>query len=390
MSIIDIILKKTEKEDNSQALIGTEIKLRRNALSKTLEEISADTCSVSYLSKLENCEIKGNPVFLEEICKKVRLTNDNIKSIKQSREIFENAIRCIYNKDEDGLKGYYDQIFDLKNYRAKMIKLMYSLYHSNMRVSKRLLEELSKVEASMQLNDLIILAYLESWYYYLNNEYYDAFLLLKPLVPLTVSYRFLDSLCLELIVDIEYTVNSHLFMNYAQVLRENYLKHNSFDKINILESKVDRFYLNNGYISLVLDRIKNNSVIPEDSRILYSAFEGERISFNWDEYNYPKMIYLYTFNKELFKSIYESKKIKGTNLELMTLALLFDKEFDSNFERKLFSFYYPFAIQCKNYFLIKYVTFLMSSILKKKSRYKKDIQILEEFYSIEKEREFYC
>ncbi len=389
MTIIELITKKLDREDNVQALLGTEIKLRRNALSKTLEEISGETCSVSYLSKVENSEIKPNPVFLADICERVKLSADNVAAIQESKAIFQKCIIAIFEHDMSTIEYYYELVFDLKNYRAKMIKLIYALAKDNMRTAKRIISELQKIEGTMQLTDLMFLAFLEAWYNFKNYEFYDCYTLLKVLSNYNSGYIYLDTLILDMIVKILYRLNSPLFYDNLYNLRRLYIKYNAFEKVKDLEILQLTFSLYNGYIKLVDKRIKELKV-NFDFRILYYAFKNESIDMNWNDYSFSKMIYLYQMNKKVFKETYDTKIINATEEELKVISFLYDKEYCLYFFERLNNIYLPYALKIKNYFFLNEISKCLIRELKIRCRYKRCLDIYAEIDNIYKERELYC
>ena len=390
MNIIEIISKKTLREDNVQMLLGTEIKLRRNALSKTLLDVSQDTCSVSYLSKVENSEIKPNPLFLADICKRVNLTNQNITSIKDSKEIFQRGISAIYQNDLHELEVLYELVFDLKNYRAKITKLMYMLATNNLRVSKRIISELEKIESSMPLNDLIILAYLEAWYNFKVYDLKESFTVLKVLLDYNCGFTYFDSLCLKLMVDTYYRINSPLFLENSYALRKKYLRHNSFEKVKELEKVQLTYMLYNGLLHSAKKRMSELIIVDETFKTLFAVFDGSDIDTNFSKYTYANVLYLYTRNRNEFKNVYENKMIDATEDELKLLGYLYDKEFSKDFYNKLSSVYLPYAYEVKNYYLIKEFTYALADLLKRQSRYKRCVEVYEKYYETLKECEYYC
>lgn len=389
MTILELITKKMDKEDNVQSLLGTEIKLRRNALSKTLEDISGKTCSVSYLSKVENSTIKANPMFLADICAKVRLSPDNIESIKESKAIFQKCIEALFQNDVKTIEYHYEMLYELKNYRAKMVKLTYHLVKNNIKQAKKMLLELEKIEGSMQMSDLLVLAYLEAIYNMKSYDYHNSFQLLKTLQNYNSGYIYFDALVLEQILDVMYHLNSPLFYEVKESLKELYLKYNAFDKMQKLEELYLRYAINNGFLKLVDKRLKELKV-GNNIFLLYSGLKGEKVDTNWDSYNYAKMIYLYQMNRSFFKVTYENKLIDATEEEIKVLSFLYDKEYSNDFFERLNTIYLPYALEVKNYFLIKLVTKHLIKELKQRCRYKKALDIYQLLISFEEERAFYC
>ena len=73
--VVQEIRKRQNKEEDTYAVIGVELRNRRIALSRTLNGVAFKTCSVSYLSKIENNKIHPNKAYVREICNKLDLSN---------------------------------------------------------------------------------------------------------------------------------------------------------------------------------------------------------------------------------------------------------------------------------------------------------------------------
>ena len=65
MKLFEELKKKLEQKDNSVGIIGSEIKAKRLKLSRTLESVSEELCSVSYLCKIERSSINPNPKYVK-------------------------------------------------------------------------------------------------------------------------------------------------------------------------------------------------------------------------------------------------------------------------------------------------------------------------------------
>lgn len=163
--IINQIMKKYIFEDNPSAIVGTELRLRRNGLSKTLNAICQKTCSVSYLSKIEKNEVNPNPELLEEICDRLKLTKENLEVINNSKIIFDDVIKATFEGKPNVIYEAFLKIQGFKNYRAKLIEFYYCVMIDELKDARILFSELNKLVGTMLLNDLIMFAYTEALYH---------------------------------------------------------------------------------------------------------------------------------------------------------------------------------------------------------------------------------
>ena len=66
--ICDELKRRLNGKHQDTNMTGVEIRLRRSAYNITLEELAKDICSISYLSKIENSQIKPSYLALHDIC----------------------------------------------------------------------------------------------------------------------------------------------------------------------------------------------------------------------------------------------------------------------------------------------------------------------------------
>lgn len=391
MRILEELEKRKYKEDNIDALIGAELKLRRNSLSKTLESVSGNTCSVSYLSKVENNEIKANPILLKELCKKVNLKPESIKLIKDGKEIFGDVIEAFFKDDIEKLEEIYNSVFDMKNYRSKIMKLFYLVKVKNIRVANRIIKELEKIISSIQLTDLIILIFIEAMFKYLINEKLDAFKMLKAIVNYDQEFKYIDVLAYEKMTNILLEINSRLYLIFSGLLKDKYIKYSLYTKLESLEQNKIWYLIQNGHYELAKEFITKANFDTRQMQLVISAALDEEIqNIQFDEYRFGEMIYLYHFDKLKFDVIYNSDEfiLKDSEYQLITALYLKDRA-DNYFPRLCLEFL-PFAISTKNSVLVEYFYNLQILEWEKKSKYRRCLDITKQIIEFRKECERYC
>lgn len=390
MNLINELDKKRMKNDNEDALIGAEIKLRRNSLSKTLEAVSLDTCSISYLSKVENNEIKPNLKMLEDICERVSLTKDNLKLIIESKEVFGKVIKAFYQHDEDLLKEYYDKSLTMKNYRSKITKLFYLLYSNNNRAALRIFKELDKILSAIQLNDLIVLCYLRAYFHLKNNEIKEAYMILCKLLDDGFPYPFLEALVLELYVEILYITKSVFFLTAANQLKERYLEHCSYLKLKDVDLKILWFYLRCGAYRLLRRKLDLLECPDPDLRILLASVYKEEIDVSKATNDFVKMIYFYQTKQDMFKKMYEENKFKCDEKQTIILSILYTTKYEKDAYYETVRIYYPYLLAAKDQGLIDFATKILLDVIVVEKKYKRGIELILQTEKLKRECEDYC
>lgn len=184
------IKRRLHNNDDTYNVIGAELKEKRVSLSKTLEAIASNDCSISYICKIERNQVKPSSYYLKEICQRLDITEDNLKKLFDSNKILFNTIKAFYSKDDDLLKKILDEISTFSNYRMLLSKYIIHIYFKEYNKCNLVYDKLNKISGSFSTNDLIIFTLFIGIYHYEQHNYKS-------------SYDFLN-LCLEFKYEIEY------------------------------------------------------------------------------------------------------------------------------------------------------------------------------------------
>lgn len=76
---VEEFARRGRNDDNAYSMLGTELKRVRTSQSQTLSSVAGDLCSVSYLCKIEKAQLKPNRYMLNEICKKLNLSEPQVQ-----------------------------------------------------------------------------------------------------------------------------------------------------------------------------------------------------------------------------------------------------------------------------------------------------------------------
>lgn len=387
MNILKLFGRKLQEEEKENALIGSEIKLRRSALSKTLDEICDRICSVSYLSKVENSDINPNPVLLEELCKRVHITKEGLQAIKNSKELFLDMLESLFFGDLKKIEETYNRVFDMKNYRAKIIKFGYALVNGNLRVAKRLFDELEQAVSAMQLTDLSILMYFEAWYYYQTNDFKNSFELLVNLYEQKLNLRYFDILVLELMLKILFKSNSRLYLGYAKDAKDLYISYYATNKLEGLLHQELLYFVKNKHINYVKRELLKTPFTFNDINQMIAVMENQELeNFNHD-YNFASYLYQYKFDIEAFKAL-DFDQINNLSQEEVLLLKAIQANTIESFHE--LSGLFREAMHLKDERVAFYVKRVYQNYLENNSRYKTSRDIENDYLNLVNEGEAYC
>lgn len=373
--ILDQIEKKYYFTDDTQALVGAEIRRRRQGKSKTLEDTASETCSISYLSKIETNTIKANPELLEELCKQFKVTQSNLNSINNSLSIYEDLLKSQFYNNFTLLEKCFKSIEGLRNYRAILIRFFYFVSKDDLSRARTIYTDLNKLIKSMQLNDLIIFAYAEALYQYKLNEINVSYDLLLGLQDICVPFKYLNCLVLELKSQILFTINSNLFLEHIEKLRDLCVKNQAYRKLDNLNEVVKLYYVKNGYYSKL--KLDENNEKDHDLLLYKELYNKQEPSYRTGFSNFAKLLYLVITDKIEFYSLYT--KVQGllTPGQRIILDILGYENSNEEFYKDMIDRFYPEALAYQDDLIISFVEDKMVDLLLQRKRYRRMAEIFK-------------
>lgn len=386
--LIDQIMKKYIFEDDPSAIVGTEIRLRRNGLSKTLDAISQDTCSVSYLSKIEKNEIKPNPRLLEEICTRLKLSKENIDIINNSKALYDDIIKAAFNYDINVIKDAYEKIKTLKNYRAKLIEFFFYVFTDEMKLARKIFNELNKLVASMLLNDLIIFAYTEALYHMKLNDLQASYSLVIGLERIALPFRYLDCLVKEIKTKLLYKVNSNLFLASVQELKALYMDYNAYRQMNEIDKLVRLYSARNRYFPML--ELDENKEEDHDYLLYEEIINGDELHDRRGYSIFGRLLFMKYKGDKDFIAKYEEFEEKLNRSEKIIINIANSNRFSDEYYHDVLEIYYPEALAIGDEILINRLEDELIKLLQIKKRYKRIIDIYYNSLSRKNEAGFFC
>lgn len=200
-TIRDLICKRKNYfavNNENRDIIGIEIKHKRINQQNTLEGVSMDLCSPSYLCKIERNQIQANQYILQEICNRVDISEKQQKMLFHFYQIMLEGAKSFLENDVDKLKKYVDVGAGFENYRYKILLLMYYIATNNLTGANMLVNEFMKIIPVMLEKDLAIYSLFCGILKYYEKDYYEAIYLLETIDTkqlnddlLTLFYEYL-------------------------------------------------------------------------------------------------------------------------------------------------------------------------------------------------------
>lgn len=402
---IESLKSKVQKRIHEESIkkdyqeIGTFIKKRRKDLNMTQDMISNGICSVSYLSKIENNQIAPNAFFIKEIMSKLEIEEDFVNKNLEDQIYLEKTIQTIFYKNEDKLKGIYEDLTGINdNITINICKLGYQIIVEN-RLSG---DPLMRLEALiMNMNNLELKAYLlfSALYFIGYDDYKTALEVLMMSLSISGGNEYIYALTHEQTYYVKQRLlkkNSSLqhydeamriyrkYFNNDRTMRltlkkisylsdENpKLAYEQIDKVKVeLLSGMNKdfYYYIKGSLSFLLERFQESagylSHIKEDSFM-----------------HIDKMLLLYEIclvendfdMLEEIKVIISDYKMKRTDMKSKVYYHYLNEETEDNLKLYLRDIAIPYSIKSNNYKMLQFYTNKIMEICIRNSRYKEATQ----------------
>jgi transcriptional regulator with XRE-family HTH domain len=236
---LNLLNKKEENKYSYNDVIGTEIRLKRTDLNLTLKSLTTDTCSVSYLSKIENSKIEANMFVLKELCTKLEISDQQIEKIVESASTANDMLKAFYENDIITLKKLYDSLSDFKNYRALITSSFYLLRADCLRDVERNISSLRKAIEVLNDLDAILFSLLFAEYLFIIKDYLGCYKIIKHLY--TDEENYYNLLIQELSCSLSYKVNDDNYLYKLERFKQLNWKLGNIEKLVDLKKYEDSY-----------------------------------------------------------------------------------------------------------------------------------------------------
>ncbi len=375
------ILERKNRNNITDNIIGSEIKIQRIKLEQTIEAICRGICSVSYGCKIERNNIKPNPVYVREICHRVNISDEKLESLYNLEKYLEQILVDFYYDNKEGIINIYNKISSFDNYRALLLKFAYHVYFNNFLSAKKLDNDLNKLIPNMDDRDISIYAVIKSIFDIKNFKYEYASEVLKVLLEYKLIKEEEKGLILEYIVKMYLNINSIAFLTYVD---DSISTHNSLMNYkkarDTLFFKGLYYYINN--LNREFDEILNKKYEEKhiNTLMLLKDIKEKNIeNITKKEYynDFFSLLAWHYYDKEGFiKSLNNDQIYNLSDIEMLILRYLLLDVNSSDYLVELSVNYYPTALALNNTYVINLMTEALIERLQCISKYKKALEVV--------------
>lgn len=387
--------RRQMKEDNVYQIIGSEIKLKRLKLSKTLESVADDFCSTSYLCKIERNTINPNPYFLTKICENLELTKENLNDLYELKQLLIDAVKAFYYEDSKTIDDIFNKIAGFDNYRANIIKIIYQLYYKNYLGLDYKVNELMKLHQNMSDFDILIFSLFYSIYCILENKLKEASKTLKSILVYKYQNEFIYTLTYEYLSVIHYRANTRDYIKYADESIRYHCRYYQIEKIKKVSFYKGLYYIKNDYIEefKAIEASFLNDKYKDTLKFIYMIYSNDNLELDiFDENSFVSKFYYMLWLKETNVNLFKEKLLEIENdSEITGTEFIYLKYLQSTYIDKydyslfLSEVLFPYALNTNNGYLIHKFGDLIQNIQIQRSKYKRFTEIALRINDVNKE-----
>lgn len=244
--IFDEIKRRANGKHCNYNITGVEIKLRRCAKELTLAELAEDICSVSYLCKVEQSQIKPNLLSLHDICAKLDIDSDTLDVLMSLEKVLNEMVNAYFEKDANKIKKIYLSGKSLENYRYKIVELIYHIFNHEYVDAYEITKALNTVISSLDDMDLLVYTVffnILNFNLIPSSDIYEELKILSKIYSVNDNLNYLiDTLKIKCL----FIMNSPLIVKRIDELSNEYLRIARFDLIEELRYILAMYFLYNG------------------------------------------------------------------------------------------------------------------------------------------------
>ena len=363
--------KKKIFEDDSNRIIGTEIRLNRKKLSLTLKAVADDTCSISYVSKVETNTIEANDEYLEEICSKVNIDKYRFEELKKSLSTCYEVIDAVYKKDKDTIVRIYDSCKYFENYRHLIIQLYYYFQEEDYNSFDKIYRQIIPLLSILSDIDLIMFVYIVACYAYEKGNTIEALRILKELDDLNISNNHMLVLIYSQYLKCLTKLNSNYFYIIKAKLIEAAGNESSTNYIAEAYELSKEFNIRNELI-INMSEMSYDLTNPE-SEIYKLLLEKSKSNLMY------KILFSYYINVNEFDELTNNFKSKYLIEEYLVDYLKLKRNNDDSAETYLLNICLPEAYRTGDMIYIIYFKYEIENYYLSLNRYKRYCEI-ENYY----------
>lgn len=286
-----VLLSHRDINNNYNKTIGSMLKHYRLNKNLTLEDVSKDICSISYLCKVENNQIVPSEKNKPKLFERLEINEEDF-TYQKSNQWIKNILHKQYVCEKLFLK-----VKDKRDYQSKLITYAYYTFNElNTNEGYNYSIELLSYAEFLSIDELGFYLYLN-----LRNDYNNQ--------------RFLE--VVDCYTKIKNLPNNYLINIYSMVIvAKSLYRLNIYKEALLMTEEVNKKLLDLNQFDLIIE-LKNYQLASQAKNLNTESFEkkllliSEDTNYNIDYINFcHSYYYLMDFNKAFnyIKKIYKAKQ----------------------------------------------------------------------------------
>lgn len=137
------------------------LKAERAAKRMTLEETAKGICSLSYLSKIENCALVPDDEYVKALCERLELDADKLYQIKERANLEQLLDLYLFDQFEELEEIYSNLDESYHNAADVMLEVMMLMHKEEHLKAKRMIKNLTNITSTLSRNEFSVYMYLK-------------------------------------------------------------------------------------------------------------------------------------------------------------------------------------------------------------------------------------
>lgn len=201
-------ISKDHVDEYFQKQITKILKSKRMELGKSLEEVSQGICCTSYLSRIENNQVKLQEMYLKPLFEKLDIDYDALKEERKNNQFVE-LMKKVLLEQLDAYQQEVEAIMNSNHYlitERELILFYDNMIHENYEEIMLIMDRLETVVDHLGNQELIFYMYLVALYYRKTNQLNKAYRQINILRKMQVEDKILSWVIYELAMDIYFVI----------------------------------------------------------------------------------------------------------------------------------------------------------------------------------------
>ncbi len=300
--------------ENYQKELARILKAKRLEKGLSLNEVSKGICSVSYLSRLENNQIKFQDPYLKMLFEKLSINYDDLKKSRK-QNLFLDLLKKNLLQQFVLYKDAINEMAKSNNYldiEQELVLLYDNIIEQNYEEATIIMQKIDTTNYYYSNNEKVFYIYLVVLFYYKTNQINMAYRQLKVLQDLKIEDEILYWVIFELSMNINFMLGKKII----------YLK----DYMHFIKDAPTTYFsacfVIHKFRVIYLEALDDYEKALEKIKTYYSELNtsDEQIKYNY--YYYLGLIYLSKNKYELILQTLSEVSLNSNIVKLLTIALI--------------------------------------------------------------------